>query len=158
MKLKHMFVLVSVPYLLVIFYNQIEYSSLKRQVLAQESVEKAQQLAQYANFITKQNSLFFDVRLQMYELNKKYRENILNNLSKATETVNNYTKAYNKAYNTMDLDKIGALQSNINKKLDELGKLIEESKFIFEKNKDDLELRFAIQKGIHAIAEARISF
>jgi len=157
-KFKYMFILVSLPYWVVIFYNQMEYSNLKRQVLAKESVEKAQQLAQYANFITKQNSLFFDTRMQILKTNIKYRDQILSNLKKTTETVQKYTEAYTRAYDTMNLDRIGALQSSINKKMQELQNVIEESKWFLEKNKEDLELRFAIQKALHALAEARISF
>lgn len=158
LKLKHMFVLVSCPYLLIIFYNQVEYANLKRQVQSQESEHKAQQLVRHANFVTKQNSLFFDTKLQIFQMSKKYREEVLSKLKKATETVRNYTTAYNKAYDSMNYDRISALQSNISKKMQVLGSVIEEAKWILEKNKEDLELYFAIQKGIHAMAEARISF
>ena len=35
---------------------------------------------------------------------------------------------------------------------------IEEAKWILDRDHDDLELRFLIQKGIHVLMEARISF
>jgi hypothetical protein len=153
-----MFLLVSVPYLVIIFYNQVEYSNLKKQVAFQESVHKAERLVEHANFVTRQNSMFFDTKLQMYHLNKKYREDILHRLIKATETVQSYTQAYNKAYDSMNYDRINALQSNISKKIDQLESVIEQAKWIFETNNNDMELKFSIQKGIHAIVEARISF
>ena len=136
----------------------MEYSSLKKQVLSQESVQKAEQLVQHANFITRQNSLFFDTKLQIVKANKKYREEILLKLKKSTETVQNYTEAYAKAYDQMNYDRISALQFNISKKMQALTSAIEEAKWILDKDHDDLELRFLIQKGIHVLMEARISF
>lgn len=141
-----------------IAYNQIEYNKLFQKIKTQEELDQAEQKLYQANSLIKFNTLFTDVRKSVYITNIKYRNNIIQNLHKATSTVANYTDAYEKAYNNMDYTKINALQSNITKKKNDLEECLLEAVEYTRKNPNDQEIEFLIQKGSKTLLVAKISF
>jgi len=152
------FIIISLPYLAFIAYNQIEYNKLFQKIKTQEELDQAEQKLYQANSLIKFNTLFTDVRKSVYITNIKYRNNIIQNLHKATSTVANYTDAYEKAYNNMDYTKINALQSNITKKKNDLEECLLEAVEYTRKTPNDQEIEFLIQKGSKALLVAKISF